>query len=162
MRATLAALSQRAVLAGGLAGAASFIAGQVLLTLLVGAPPADQPVAADAMLATNNMWLIAFMGMIWAPVFETAVAQCLPIELLRRFGAPSAASFLASAALFSAGHMLGGGGSLQGAVTFVFGAVLAAIYLHFRGQGPGRAFAAAWACHCVNNSLAIAGIALGF
>lgn len=161
MHATLARLSQRPVLAGGLAGLASFVAGQLLLTLLVGTPPADQPVAADAMLATNNLWLIAFMGAVWAPVFETAVAQWLPIELLRRFAAPSMVSFFASAALFSAGHMLGGGGALQGTITFVFGAVLAAVYLHFRKQGPGRAFAAAWACHCVNNCLAIAGIALG-
>ena len=57
--------------------------------------------------------------------------------------------------------MLNGGGLLQGAITLVFGAVLASLYLQFRAMGPGRAFAAAWACHCVNNSLAIAGIALG-
>ncbi len=162
MRATLARLSQRPVLAGGLAGLAAFATGQLLLTVLVGAPPADQPVAAEPLFASNKLWLIAFMATVWAPLFETAAAQWLPIELLRRVGAPSTVRLLVSAIVFSGGHMLNGGGALQGAVTFVFGALLAAIYLYFRDQGPGRAFAASWACHCVNNSLAIAGIALGF
>jgi len=161
MRAAFARLSHRPVLAGALAGMASFTAGQVLLTLLVGMPPPDEKLAAGPVFATNNMWLIAFIAVLWAPVFETAVAQWLPIELLRRIGARWWTGLLVSAAIFGGGHVLNGGGMLQGAITFVFGAVLAAIYLHFCDQGPGRAFAAAWACHCVNNSLAIAGIALG-
>lgn len=161
MQTWLEGLSQRPVLAGSLAGLLAFVSGQIALTLLVGAPPANEPLAADALLATNNLWLIAFIGSIWAPIFETAAAQCLPIELLRRVGAPPPVGLLVSAALFSGGHMLNGGGLLQGAITLVFGAVLASLYLQFRAMGPGRAFAAAWACHCVNNSLAIAGIALG-
>jgi membrane protease YdiL (CAAX protease family) len=162
MHAWFARLSQRPVLAGGLVGLTAFVVGNILLTLLVGTPPQDEPLAGDGLFATNKLWLIACVGAVWAPVFETVVAQWLPIELLRRIGAPSVVCLLASAALFSGGHMLGGGGVLQGAVTFVFGLVLAAVYLHFRAKGPGAAFAAAWACHCVNNSLAIAGMALGF
>lgn len=162
MRATLAWLSQRPALAGGLAGLAAFATGHLLLAVLIGTPPADQPVAAQALIATNNLWLIAFMASVWAPVFETAAAHWLPIELLRRAGAPSTVRLLASAVVFSGGHMLNGGGALQGAITFVFGAILAAIYLYFRERGPGRAFVAAWACHCVNNCLAVVGIALGF
>lgn len=162
MGSAFARLSQRPALAGGLAGVAAFALGQSLLTLLLSAPPSDEPLAADKIFATGNIWLISLMAVGWAPLFETAVGQWLPIELLRRLGAPPWARLLASAGIFSAGHVLNGGGALQGVLAFLFGALLAALYLRFRDKGQGSAFAAAWACHCANNSLAAAGIALGF
>ena len=92
-------------------------------------------------------------AVVLAPLIETVLGQWLPIEVLRRYGARTTYCLLFSAALFSALHVLGGAGILQGATTFIGGLAFAGSYLLARNMGPGPAWLAAAAAHACSNGL---------
>lgn len=150
--------------AGAVAGALAFVLTQLSLRLLVPVEAVEAgPVAAAPLLESGDLLRIAVMAFLVGPLLETVIGQWLPIELLRRVPRmPWQAMMLASAALFSAAHMLNGSGAIHGVTTFAFGMLLAGLYLAYREQGCRRAFVAAWTAHAVNNGLAIAAVALGF
>ena len=92
-------------------------------------------------------------AVVLAPLFETVLGQWLPIEVLRRRGVRAQYCLLASAALFSALHVLGGAGMLQATTTFIGGLAFAGSYLMARNMGPGPAWLAAAAAHACSNGL---------
>ena len=94
-------------------------------------------------------WSAVFL----APLIETVLGQWLPIEVLRRRGVRAVYCLPASAALFSALHVLGGAGILQGTTTFIGGLAFAGSYLLARNMGPGPAWLAAAAAHACSNGL---------
>ena len=155
---------RRPLFVGALAGAAMFVLTQLVLRLFVPLEAVEGvPVAGDPLVASGQPWRIVLMAVLVGPLLETAIAQWLPIELLRRVPRlPQPVLLLASPVLFSAAHMLNGSGALHGATTFTFGLLLAGLYLAFRPHGARRAFAAAWAAHTMNNGLAVAAMLAGF
>ncbi|MGZ5198294.1 MAG: hypothetical protein ACXWC4_00855 [Telluria sp.] len=101
-------------------------------------------------------WVISFFAaVIWAPLWETLIAQLIPISLLTLLGARSSIAVVGSAALFSAGHLAAGGGIGQGVVTFGAGLLLASLFLANAHSGYGRAFLFTGAAHATNNGLLI-------
>lgn len=109
--------------------------------------------SAAASLEGASTALVFWTVVAWAPLFETVPGQWLPIELLLRIKVPSAYCLLASAALFSLGHMMSGAGILHASVTFIAGCTFAACYLAARGMGPGPAYVAAASAHACSNGL---------
>lgn len=92
-------------------------------------------------------------AVVLARLVETVLGQWLPIEVLRRRGVRAAYCLLASAALFSALHVLGGAGMLQAATTFIGGLAFAGSYLMARNMGPDPGWLAAAAAHACSNGL---------
>ncbi|MBD8529602.1 CPBP family intramembrane metalloprotease [Massilia sp. CFBP 13647] len=101
-------------------------------------------------------WIFTFFAaVIWAPLWETLIAQLVPISLFMRFGARPSIAVLGSAVLFSAGHVAYGGGIGQGLVTFVAGLLMASLFAANARPGPGRAFLFTGTAHAANNALVI-------
>lgn len=96
-----------------------------------------------------------FAAIIWAPLWETLIAQLIPFSLLRWFGAPRSIAVFGSAALFSAGHMASGGGIGQGMVTFVGGLLFASLFAANGDAGLGRASLFTATAHVTNNALLV-------
>lgn len=155
LRARMAARPLRGAMLLGLCAGA--INGIVCLTLALAAfalfTPQQLGGSAAASLEGASTALIFWMAVVWAPLFETVIGQWLPIELLRRIKVPAAYCLLASAALFSLGHVRNGAGILHGGMTFIAGCTFAACYLAARGMGPGPAYVAAASAHACSNGL---------
>jgi hypothetical protein len=109
--------------------------------------------SAVASLEGTGTAMMFWMVVVWAPLFETVLGQWLPIELLRRFKVPAMYCLLASASLFSLGHVMSGAGFLHGSMTFIAGCTFAASYLAARSMGPGPAYVAAATAHASSNGL---------
>jgi len=93
-------------------------------------------------------------AVVFAPLLETLLAQCLPIELARRLGAGPALCMLPSAFLFGLGHYLNGGPA-HGATTLFGGLVFAGAYVALRAKGIGPAYMAAVTAHAVQNGAVV-------
>lgn len=109
--------------------------------------------SAAASLEGAGTSMMFWMAVVWAPLFETVLGHWLPIELLRRFKVPAMVCMLASASLFSFGHVMNGAGILHGSMTFIAGCTFAASYLIARSMGPGPAYVAAATAHASSNGL---------
>lgn len=133
----------------GLAMAAAALASSALLRVLVPARPV--PLAGDGLFAQAHPALILLIVVLWAPLFETFVAQVLPVAVLRRCTKRRAAWIGASALLFASGHVFAGGGVAQAMLTFAGGTVFAAAYVHWLPLGAWHPFAAVALAHGVNN-----------
>jgi len=97
---------------------------------------------------------IAWLAVVFAPLYETLLAQTAPMEFARWLRWPALAGVLASAAVFGLAHWLGGGIG-HGVVSFAMGLVFASAYLAFRDGGALLPSAVAAGAHGVNNALAL-------
>ncbi|GGC63416.1 CPBP family intramembrane glutamic endopeptidase [Undibacterium terreum] len=84
------------------------------------------------------------------PLFETTLAQSLPIELARKLGASKNICIFLSAFIFGLGHFLNGGLG-HGLLTFCAGLILAYFYLKVREDGPGASYWVTAIAHATNN-----------
>ena len=96
---------------------------------------------------------VFFAAIFFAPLYETFVAQLLPIEILRRCRAGAAVCIIVSAALFSLGHVLTGAGIAHGTTTLVAGLVFAYAYVSARTDGVGAGYVCAVVAHAGHNAL---------
>jgi membrane protease YdiL (CAAX protease family) len=106
---------------------------------------------------------MAWLAVVAAPLYETLLAQAVPLEITHRMKLPWAWGIAGSALVFGLAHWLGGGVG-HGVVTLFIGAVFAAMYAAFRGAvsvpGFGRgglvaAYGVAAGTHAVHNGLAL-------
>jgi len=159
----VAVLMAAVLAAGGASFAIAFGLSSALVALFP--PEALGPSASAGVFESQRSALqIALLAVLAAPLYETLLAQALPLEIARRLHLPWAWGIAASAAVFGLAHWLGGGVG-HGAVTLVMGAGFAAMYAAFGGAldvpGFGRGgaltgYAAAAGTHAVHNALALA------
>lgn len=109
--------------------------------------------SAAAGLEGAGMAKLFWAAVVFAPLTETVIGQWLPIELMRRFGVRAQYCLLASAALFSFGHVLNGAGILHASMTFIGGLAFATSYLVARNFGARPAWLAAATAHACSNGL---------
>jgi membrane protease YdiL (CAAX protease family) len=102
-----------------------------------------------------------FTAVIFVPLFETLLAQVIPIEAVRRMGGGRALCVLVSAILFGAGHYLNGG-IVHGFMTFVGGIVLGFAYTVARSCGFLAAFVTTTTAHAFLNFMLLFVIARAF
>lgn len=110
---------------------------------------------AGAAVFERGWVVICFAAIVWSPVWETLVGQLIPIGLLRLSGVGPSIAVVASAALFSAGHVASGGGIGQGVLTFGGGLIFASVFAANAAEGLGRAFLFTGTAHASNNALLI-------
>lgn len=104
----------------------------------------------------NSGWIATSVAaIIWAPIWETLVAQLIPIGLLMRFRVQPQIAVLVSATIFAAGHVTSGGGIGQGIVTFSAGLLFATLFAANVHLGLGRASMFTSIAHSTNNALVI-------
>lgn len=115
-------------------------------------PPELWGSSAASGLASLGPAGMVFMAVVYAPLLETLLAQCLPIEIARRLGAGPLLCVLPSALLFGFGHYVNGG-LLHGITSFCTGLVLASAYMALRRAGAGPACLAAASAHVVQNGM---------
>lgn len=111
--------------------------------------------AGAAVLQSGDWFSIFFVAVLWAPVFETLIAQCLPIALVRCVSTSNAHAIIAGAAVFSIGHMTNGGGWEQGIITAISGAVFSWRYVRGLDYGIFGAIILTAVVHASNNALAL-------
>lgn len=102
--------------------------------------------AAVSVVQTSTVSLF-FLAVLFIPIYETLLAQVLPIEIIRRIGGNRLICIALSALLFGGGHYVNGG-LAHGVMTFVGGAVL---YTLVRSQGFWPAFVTASIAHAIHN-----------
>jgi hypothetical protein len=138
---------------GGLYGLAALFGVIATYWLLTAVLPREHwgASAAAGFANTKEPWLF-LSAVLLVPALETVIAQLLPIEILRRLGAPAWVCVAGSAALFSLGHGLNGG-LAHAATTAVSGLVMATAYLSARPASAGHAFGCAWSAHATKNGL---------
>lgn len=143
----------QAIARGGLYGVVGLVGVVLTYWLLTVVLPREHwgASAAAGFVNTPQPWLF-LSAVLLVPALETLLAQLLPIEILRRIGAPAWVCIAGSAALFSLGHGLNGGPA-HAATTAVGGLVMAAAYLSARSASAGHAFGCAWSAHATKNGL---------
>ena len=155
LRARMAARPMRGAICLGLcAGAVNcLICILLLLAAMALFSPEQLGGTAASSLKGAGMATIFWTVVVWAPLFETIIGQWLPLEVLRRYRVRAGYSLLASAALFSLLHVMGGSGILHAGMTFIAGGFFAACYLAARSMGVVPAYVAAAAAHASSNGL---------
>ena len=155
LRARMAARPMRGAICLGLcAGAVNcLICILLLLAAMALFSPEQLGGTAASSLKGAGMATIFWMVVVWAPLFETIIGQWLPLEVLRRYRVRAGYSLLASAALFSLLHVMGGSGILHASMTFIAGGFFAASYLTARSMGVAPAYVAAATAHACSNGL---------
>ena len=106
--------------------------------------------AGEELFRTGSTAGIFIMGGFFIPLFETIIAQTIPIEILRRLKFPSWFSAFVSTMYFSFGHYRNGG-LMHAATSMVAGAFFSGIYIHFRSCSMRRAYYVTAMTHCTNN-----------
>jgi hypothetical protein len=159
----LAVLLVAVLVAGSFSFATAWAMSSALVALFP--PEALGPSASEAVFdGSRTPQQIAWLAVVAAPLYETLLAQAVPLEIAQRLRLPWAWGIGASAAVFGLAHWLGGGVG-HGLVTLFMGAVFAAMYAAFRGAldvpgfgrgGPFAGYAAAAGTHAVHNALALA------
>lgn len=123
----------------------------VMLTVNMFPQLSDSPPAAKAMFESiDHAYVVAWMVFI-GPLFETVLAQVIPISIIANFTKNIILCALLSAVIFAALHVLNGGGFFQFVITLCNGMVFSLFYLRFRSSGALRAFIAVSIIHAVNN-----------
>lgn len=137
-------------------GCAIAITGSIVNSLLALISPSGvmQPGAAVLRFASNNMVFFVLAALIVAPIVETIIAQCLPIELLRKLKAPNALIVLVCAVLFGLGHYSSVSVN-HGIKTFVDGAIYGFLYLQMRRYSMSASYCVVAVAHFTNNLLVL-------
>lgn len=148
----------RAVAFGGIASAILLLFSSLVFAL-IGAANVGSLAAAHVF---KTGWFFTILAaVIWAPLWETLMAQLIPISLLTSLKARPSIAIVSSATLFSAGHIAYGGGIGQGLVTLAAGLLFASLFAANARPGIGRASLFTAAAHAANNALLIL-ISYGF
>ena len=129
---------------------AMLLCGVVKLTV----PAGMQGANAGAAIFAGAPATVVMMAVLFVPLFETVVGQCLPLEPMRWLGFDRRVMVAIDGALWGLGHYLNGG-LAHGLVAASSGALLAYVYLRYRSHGLGAAFAITALAHAVNNALVL-------
>lgn len=125
-----------------------------VLTLVIPASLAGKSAPENFFDSGPGLISVIFFVLIFAPLYETLIAQLLPVEILRKCKLPPLMIGFVSAAIFGGGHYLNG--NLQhGISTFFAGAVFACLYLRTRSQGVKSSYVVTALAHFANNATAL-------
>jgi membrane protease YdiL (CAAX protease family) len=114
------------------------------------------PLAGDALFRSRSVATVILVAVVWAPVFETVVAQLVPITFIRLFSKSDGLAVSCSALIFGVGHVLSGGGLMQGVFTATVGLVFASVFVANVKSGVFRASVLTAWVHGVHNGILIA------
>ncbi len=137
-------------------GCATAVVGTIVSALLMVISPLGsmQPSAKSMGIAAQGMAFFALAALVYAPIVETLIAQCLPIELLRKLRAPNAFIVLVCAVVFGLGHYTSNGVN-HGIKTFVDGAIFGSLYLQTRKHSLSASYWVVAIAHFTNNLLVL-------
>lgn len=144
----------RAIFAGALTAALLSLFSGLLFALL---GRANMGTLAGAAVLERGGVSIFFAAVVFAPLWETLIAQFVPIGILTVMGVRPLIAVFVSAALFSAGHVLTGGGVGQGLLTFVGGMCCASVFATNLKRGFLRAYGLTAVVHASTNALLLLG-----
>ena len=134
--------------------ATSLLLLSALLFALIGS--ANMGALAGAKIFDSGWIATSVAAIIWAPIWETLIAQFIPVSLLMHLRVRLEIAVLISATVFAAGHVAYGGGIGQGIVTFSAGLLFATLFAANARHGLGRASLFTGTAHATNNALLIA------
>jgi membrane protease YdiL (CAAX protease family) len=141
--------------AGAVSGAACTVTGILLIFALIAwLPPEQRGASAGSFLGGLSPARMFVVAVLWIPLWETLIAQLLPLEAGRRIGLPNWACILVVAGLFGLGHYFNGG-LAHGICSASAGAIFSCAYLHLRPYGRRAACLASYLAHALNNWLAL-------
>jgi hypothetical protein len=144
-----------ATLVGVCMGLVSTVLGALIAYLLLTFVPKETlGASAAASLGRLGPWGLAVIGIIFAPLWETLIAQLLPVEMGKLIGFQDISCIVLGAILFGAGHYLNGG-LAHGICAAIAGAIFTTAYLTMRPWGYFPAFWASYVAHALNNLLLI-------
>lgn len=133
-------------------GIAIFLNGLVVSALLQAAFPHGgmNSISKAVQLSAQGFPVFALMVLGFAPFVEAAIAQWLPLELMRKLNVPRLAMVLGCGVLFGGGHYLSNGIN-HGLKTFIDGLIYAELYLCVRPKSAGYSWLTVTVAHFVNN-----------
>lgn len=108
--------------------------------------------SAAAILSGQAAPAIFVLAVLVVPLWETLIAQLLPLELARGAGIRDVGSVIIGGIIFGVGHYLNGG-LLHGIGALFGGALFALSYITLRPWGYLPAFSASWIAHALHNAL---------
>ncbi|MRW85490.1 CPBP family intramembrane metalloprotease [Pseudoduganella sp. FT26W] len=149
-----------------LVGACTGIASTVLALCAIGLMLAFLPheslgESAAAGLSHLGPVMTLLTGVVLVPLWETLIAQLLPLELARRLGFNDCVCIALGAVVFASGHYLNGGLG-HGIGSLVAGALFSTGYMAMRPWGYFPAFWASYIAHALNNCLFLYLVPLAF
>ncbi|WP_374586387.1 type II CAAX prenyl endopeptidase Rce1 family protein [Pseudoduganella sp.] len=135
-------------------GSACAIVGLTFSTIMEALFPApDSPLAGEAIFK-QDIFYVYFVASIWGPLYETLIAQAMPVYLTTRLTQNQSIALFMSATIFAVGHVMGGGGMIQMIVTFLYGLLFAHFYIKWKlDHGWKMATGAVALAHGINNTL---------
>ena len=142
-----------AITLGAVVSIATLIAGlfmQYFLHLML--PESWWGISAATEAFNQPAAVVFFFAVVFAPLYETILAQLLPIEIVRRFAINRWGCVFISATVFGVGHYLNGG-LLHGLVTFTVGILFAILYMLLRSNGAASSFVGVATAHALHNAI---------
>lgn len=143
---------------GVLSAGLGVVAASVLMSLL---PREIAGKSAADFISAMSGAAVLLWGVFLIPLWETFIAQLLPLELARKIGFNDTACILVGTLLFGAGHYLNGGLG-HGLCALISGALFSTGYMTMRPWGYLPAVWASYIAHALNNSLFLYAVPLAF
>lgn len=108
--------------------------------------------SAAANLSSQSPVVVFFSAVLFLPLYETLIAQLIPLELSRLARLNDLGCILVGGAVFGLGHYLNGG-VLHGISALLGGSLFALSYMILRPWGYLPAFWASYMAHAAHNGL---------
>lgn len=108
--------------------------------------------SAAAGLSSQSAFVVFVLAVLFVPLYETLIAQLIPLELSRLARLNDLGCILVAGAVFGLGHYLNGG-VLRGISALLGGVLFALSYIIMRPWGYLPAFWASYVAHATHNGL---------
>jgi membrane protease YdiL (CAAX protease family) len=108
--------------------------------------------SAAANLSSQGTFIVFFLAVLFVPLYETLIAQLIPLELSRLARLNDLGCIVVGGAVFGLGHYLNGG-LLHGISALLGGSLFALSYIILRPWGYLPAFWASYVAHAAHNGL---------
>ena len=118
------------------------------------------PSAATGLLS-QNAFVVFLLAVLFVPLFETLIAQLMPLELSRLAKLNDLGCILIGGAVFGLGHYVNGG-VLHGISALLAGSLFALSYVTLRPWGYLPAFCASYVAHAAHNGLMLYAVPIIF
>ena len=142
-----------ASLVGTFVSLVSVICSVVIISVMVLLLPKEifGPSAARS-LSSQSAVVVFFLAVLFVPLYETLIAQLIPLELSRLARLNDLGCILIGGAVFGLGHYLNGG-VLHGISALLAGSLFSLSYMILRPWGYLPAFWASYVAHAAHNGL---------
>lgn len=141
-----------ASLVGASVSLVSVVSSVVIISVVLLLPKETIGPSAAASLSSQSAFVVFFLVVLFVPLYETLIAQLIPLELSRLARLNDLGCILVAGAVFGLGHYLNGG-VLHGISALLGGSLFAFSYMILRPWGYLPAFWASYVAHVTHNGL---------